>query len=40
MTAEEKKSRRKITVELSPSKEIGREKRPLRYGGDLMLLGI
>lgn len=40
MTAEEKESRKKITVELSPSKTIDKDKPNLRYGGDLMLLGI
>ncbi|MGM9830340.1 MAG: hypothetical protein ACI30C_09965 [Muribaculaceae bacterium] len=40
MTAEEKESRRKITVELSPTKTIEEGNRPLRHGGDLMLLGL
>ncbi|MGM9797574.1 MAG: hypothetical protein ACI3ZY_08400 [Parabacteroides sp.] len=40
MTAQEKESRKKITVELSPSKAINMGERPLRYGGDLMLLGL
>lgn len=40
MTAEEKESRKKITVELSPTKTIDEGERPLRHGGDLMLLGL
>lgn len=40
MTLEEKESRRKISVELSPSKVIDEGKHPLRHGGDLMLLGM
>ena len=40
LTAEEKESRKKVTVELSPSKTIDKDKHNLRYGGDLMLLGI
>ena len=40
MTARERESRRKVTLELSPSKAIGMGERPLRHGGDLMLLGL
>ena len=40
MTAEEKESRKKVTLELSPSKAIDMGERPLRHGGDLMLLGL
>lgn len=40
MTAQEKESRRKITVELSPTKTVEAGGRPLRHGGDLMLLGL
>ena len=40
MTAREKESRRKVSLELSPSKAIGMGERPLRHGGDLMLLGL
>lgn len=40
MTAEEKESRKKITLELSPSKVVDMGERPLRHGGDLMLLGL
>lgn len=40
MTAQEKESRRKITMELSPSREVAMGERPLRHGGDLMLLGL
>ena len=40
LTAEEKESRKKVTVELSPSKTIDMGERPLRHGGDLMLLGL
>ena len=40
MTAQEKESRKKITVELSPSKAIDMGERPLRHGGDMMLLGL
>lgn len=40
MTAREKESRRKITVELSPTKTVEAGGRPLRHGGDLMLLGV
>jgi transposase, IS4 family protein len=40
MTAEEKESRGKVTLELSPSREIAAGERPLRHGGDLMLLGL
>lgn len=40
MTAREKESRRKITVELSPTKTVEAGGRPLRHGGDLMLSGV
>ena len=40
MAAEEKESRKKVTLELSPSKAIDMGERPLRHGGDLMLLGL
>lgn len=40
MTLEEKESRKKISIELSPTKEIETDHRPLRQGGDLMLLGL
>ncbi len=40
MTQEEKENRKKISIELSPCTEIDRDSRPLRHGGDLMLLGL
>ncbi len=40
MTAEEKESRKKTVIELSPTKEIDPDSHPLRHGGDLMLLGL
>lgn len=40
LTAEEKEGRKKIVVEFSPTKEVEAGAHPLRYGGDLMLLGL
>ena len=40
MTRDEKESRKKIAVEFSPTKEVAMDTHPLRYGGDLMLLGL
>ena len=40
MTQEEKERRQNITTELSPSKPVDKGSRPLRHGGDLMLLGL
>lgn len=40
LTLEEKESRKKPVIELSPSKPIEKDSRPLRHGGDLMLLGL
>lgn len=40
MTQEEKDNRQKVSIELSPSKSIEKGSRPLRHGGDLMLLGL
>lgn len=40
MTLEEKESRKKISVEFSPSKVVDKGEHPLRHGGDLMLLGL
>lgn len=40
MTQEEKEGRKKIDISLSPTKLIDKGCRPLRHGGDLMLLGL
>ena len=40
MTQEEKEGRKKIDFSLSPSKVVDKGERPLRHGGDLMLLGL
>ena len=40
MTLEEKENNKKITVDFSPVNAIGKDSRPLRHGGDLMLLGL
>jgi transposase len=40
MTLDEKAENKKVSVEFSPSKEIAVGDRPLRYGGDLLLLGL
>ena len=40
MTLEEKNARKKVTIELSPTKQIEPSDQPLRHGGDLMLLGL
>lgn len=40
MTQQEKEGRRKISVELSPSRVVDKGEYPLRHGGDLMLLGL
>lgn len=38
MTLEEKEGKKHFDLSLSPSKSIGKDSRPLRHGGDLMLL--
>lgn len=40
MTQEEKEGRKKLDFSLSPTKPIEKGSRPLRNGGDLMLLGL
>lgn len=40
MTAEEKENCKKTVIELSPTREIDTDSRPLRHGGDLMMLGL
>lgn len=40
MTADEKEDRKKVSIEFSPSKTVDIGARPLRHGGDLMLLGL
>ena len=40
MTEEERNENKRINIELSPSKPIIMGNHPLRYGGDLMLLGL
>lgn len=40
MTQAEKEGKKYIDVRFSPSKDIGFGSRPLRHGGDLMLLGL
>lgn len=40
MTQEEKEGRKKIDISLSPTKLIDKDSRPLRHGGDIMLLGL
>ncbi len=40
MTAEEREGKKRISVDFSPAKPIDPDSRPLRHGGDLMLLGL
>ena len=40
MTREEKEAHRNMDISLSPSRPIEHDARPLRHGGDLMLLGL
>lgn len=40
MTREEKEGRKYVDVRFSPAKEVEPGERPLRHGGDLMLLGL
>lgn len=40
MTREEKEGRKKLDFSLSPTRLIEKGSRPLRHGGDLMLLGL
>lgn len=40
MTLEEKEGRKKVEISLSPTKQIEKDSRPLRKGGDLMLVGL
>lgn len=40
MTLEEKESHGKVVIELDPTKEVEEGERPLRHGGDLMLLRL
>lgn len=40
MTAEEREGNRRISVDFSPLRMVDKDSRPLRHGGDLMLLGL
>lgn len=40
MTAQEREGNERISIDFSPSKLIELDSRPLRHGGDLMLLGL